>query len=329
MHARKTLTTGGIPALLVAVMLALALALTGCGETAEPVDVTEAPSEASDPSAQDTAQAFPVTVTDDAGREVTVESEPVRIVSLAPANTEIVAELDGGTDRLVGVTTFDDYPPEVASIDKVGDFITPNLEAIAAAEPDLILATTGVQGDVLAQLEGLGAPVIAVDPQNLDQLYASILVVGDAIGRRSTADELVHDMRAGIEYVSETVSQEDATRCFIEIAQDPLFTAGDGTLLNDLIVAAGGINVVSESGYVGYSLEQLIIDDPDVYLATLGSMSDPAQLEQRAGYEQLSAVKSGRVAVLEDNLVSRPGPRVVQGVGQIAIALHPDLFDDF
>jgi len=305
-------------------VLVMALVLPGCaGNGGQSEDTGEQPAQSDETTAA--AAVFPVTVTDDAGRDVTIESEPQHIVSLAPANTEIVAELDA-LDRLVGVTTYDDYPPEVTELEKVGDFITPNLEVIASLEPDLILATTGVQGDVLAQLEQLGAPVLAVDPQALEQLYASIETVGAAVGEPERADEVVADMRSGIDFIAQTVGVEPATPCFIEIAQDPLFTAGTGTLLDDLITAAGGRNVVSQEGYVGYSLEQLLQDDPSVYLATKGSMSDPSQLESRAGYDALSAVKAGRVAVLDDNLVSRPGPRVVQGVGQIAVALHPDLF---
>ena len=299
-------------------MALIALPLAGCAQ-----QPAEQPAEA--PVSQPAA-AFPVTVTDDAGREVTVDAEPQRIVSLAPANTEIVAEL-GLLDRLVGVTTYCDYPPEVADIDKVGDFVTPNLEAITAADPDVVLATSGVQADVIEQLEAIGAVVVAVDPQTLDQLYASIDMVGDVLGRPQEAEAAVADIRTGIATISEAVSAEEPAACFVEIAQDPLFTVGSGTLLDDLITAAGGENVVTEPGYVAYSLEQLLADDPAVYLATLGSMSDPAALESRPGYEALSAVQEGRVHVLEDNLASRPGPRVAEGVGQIAVALHPDLFE--
>ena len=115
-------------------------------------------------------------------------------------------------------------------------------------------------------------------------------------------------------------------RCFVEIAQEPLYTAGTGTLVNDLIEQAGGENVVTQKGYVGYSVEQLLIDNPEVYLATKGSMSDPKLLDSRPGYSKLSAVKNGRVVLLDDNLVSRPGPRVVEGIRQIAEALNPGAF---
>ncbi len=316
---RRTTITALLAVLLVAL---LALPLAGCtGAQDEVTSEPQAPA-----SAWAEAALYPVTLTDDAGREVTIESQPQRIVSLAPANTEIVAEL-GLLDRLVGVTTYCDYPPEVADIEKVGDFVGPNMEAVTAVEPDIVLATTGVQADVIEQLEGIGAVVIAVDPQTLDALYGSIEMLGDALGAPDAAAETVDEMRTGIASISAMVAEEDAVPCFIEIAQDPLFTVGSGTLLDDLITAAGGTNVVTESGYVGYSLEQLLQDDPDAYLATLGSMSDPADLEGRPGYEALSAVKNGRVYVLEDNLVSRPGPRIAEGVGQIAVALHPDLFE--
>lgn len=277
-----------------------------------------------DDAAKPAGAAFPVTVTDDAGRSVTVKAAPERIVSLAPANTEILYGL-GLLGKVVGVTTYDDYPPEVSLIEKVGDFVTPNLEAITAAQPDIIFVTTGVQADVIAKLEKTGAAVIAVDPQSLEALYASIEMVGKATGTSDKAAGVVSGMKDELASIQDALDVAPV-RCFVEIAQEPLFTAGAGTLVNDLIDQAGGENVVTEEGYVAYSVEQLLTDDPEVYLAMKGSMSDPASLKDRAGYDKLSSVKNGRVAVLDDNLVSRPGPRVIEGIRQIAEALHPDAF---
>jgi iron complex transport system substrate-binding protein len=268
--------------------------------------------------------AFPVTLKDDAGRTVTIAKKPERIVSMAPANTEIVYAL-GALDRVVGVTTYDDYPPEVSSIAKVGDFMNPNLEAIAAAKPDLVLATGGVQADTVAKLEQTGAVVLAVDPQSLDGVYAAITMVGTAIGEPAKAKEVVQGMKDDLATIQSAI-EEAPVRCFIEIAQEPLYTAGPGTFINDLIEQAGGENVVTQKGYVAYSLEQLLKDDPEVYLATKGSMSDPADIEKRPGYSALTAVKAKKVFVLDDNLVSRPGPRCIEGIRQIAEALHPDAF---
>lgn len=301
-----------ITALLLAAALAIG-ALAGCAS--EP---------AAEPAAEAPGAAFPVTITDDAGREVTIAAKPERIVSLAPANTEIVAEL-GALDRLVGVTTYCDYPPEVADIEKVGDFVGPNLEAIAALDPDVVLLTTGVQAEAIAQLEALGASVVAIDPQSLDEVYAAIETVGAVIGETEAAAEMVSSMQLQVEDIGELV-EGAPVRCFLEIAQDPLFTAGAGTLLNDLIEHAGGENVVTEAGYVAYSVEQLVQTDPDVYLATMGSMSTPSDISGRPGLGEIAAVANGRVYLLDDNLVSRPGPRVAEGIRQIAEALHPEAF---
>lgn len=314
-------TKRGTARLLAAIVLSIVLlvALTGCGAARD--SAQQQPEEP-----PEVGVTFPITLEDDAGREVVIESEPRRIVSLAPSNTEIVYAL-GLIDRLVGVTTFCDYPVEVAGIDKIGDFIQPNIEAITAANPDLILMTTGVQADVVEQLEGTGAAVLAVDPKSLEDLFASILVVGQATATPDVAEELVTGMRAELEEISAAVADRERVRVFIEISQNPLFTVGAGTLINDLINAAGGENVVTQTGYVGYSPEQLVVDDPAAYLATKGSMSDPADLGQRQGFAGLSAVKNDRVYILEDNLVSRPGPRVIQGVRQIAENLHPVAFE--
>jgi iron complex transport system substrate-binding protein len=151
-------------------------------------------------------------------------------------------------------------------------------------------------------------------------------MVGEVTGESDAASALASEMREDIAELTEAVSAEETVTVFVEIAQDPLFTAGAGTLIDDLIVAAGGANVVSEPGYVAYSAEQVVSDDPDVYLATAGSMSDPASISSRPGFASLTAVEEDRVAILDDNLVSRPGPRVVLGIEQIAQALHPEVF---
>lgn len=311
-------TVRGTKAVLAAALaLSLALGAAGCASSK-----ASGPDDAAKPAEAPVA-AFPVTITDDASRTVTIEARPERVVSLAPANTEIVAAL-GGLDRLVGVTTYCDYPPAVKDLPKVGDFATPNVEAIIAADADVVFATGGVQADVIGQLEQAGATVVVIDPQRLDTLYDSIVDVGAVLGNSAEAEALVAGMKEDLAEIEEAVGTEQPATAFLEIAQNPLFTAGPGTLLDDLVTAAGGRNVVKGSGYVGYSVEQLLADDPSVYLATKGSMSNPAELEKRAGYGKLGAVKAGRVAVLDDNLVSRPGPRIVEGVRLIAEALHPE-----
>jgi iron complex transport system substrate-binding protein len=295
-------------AALVALALCLALA-AGCS----PAD-----SATTTPKPVSAAVDYPVTVTDDAGRSVTVAAEPQRIVSLAPANTEILFAL--------GVTSYDDYPAEVVDIEKVGDFAGPNIEAVAAANPDVVFVTTGVQGDIVTKLEELGATVIAIDPQTLNSVYENIEEVALVVNRVEEGERVVAEMQATVDEIVTSLEGVERATCFVEIAQNPLFTAGKGTLIDELITLAGGTNVVESEGWVPYSVEEVIKADPAVYLATLGSMSDPAELEKRPGFKDLSAVKGGRVHVLEDNLVSRPGPRIVEGLRVIASALHPQAF---
>lgn len=312
-----TPTTRRLRRALAVVAVVAALAVTGCSPETEP------PAQA--PEAQSAAVAYPVTITDDASRSVTVAAEPMRIVSLAPANTEILFAIGAG-DRVVGVTTYDDYPAQVADIDKMGDFAGPNVEAIAAADPDIVFVTTGVQGDMITKLEELGATVIAIDPLTLEGVYEDITEVALAVNRVEEGEKVIADMKADVEEVRARIGDTEPVTAFVEIAQNPLFTAGKGTLLDELITLAGGTNVVTEAGWVPYSSEQVIKADPQVYMATLGSMSDPAELEKRAGFKGLSAVKEGRVVILDDNLVSRPGPRIVEGLKLIATGLHPDVF---
>lgn len=277
-------------------------------------------------TADASAATFPVTVTDDASRTVTIPAKPARIVSLAPANTEILFASGVPTAAIVGVTTFDDYPAEVKSLPKVGDFMNPNIEAITAARPDVILATGGVQGDVIAKLEATGAKVVVVDPKTLPGLYSSIGLIGRVTGETGGSGRLIAEMKSEIAAVGAKIAFEEPTSAFMEVGWDPLYTAGRVTLIDDLLTAAGGANTVKQTGYVPYSVEQLLKDDPAVYLAVKGTQSTPGRVAERAGYDRLRAVRGGHVVVLDDNLITRPGPRVVLGIREMAEALHPDAF---
>ncbi len=301
--------------------LALAVAGTGC----------KAPAGAGSGGAQRQGATaagspeFPVTVTDDASRTVTIQAEPKRIVSLAPANTEIVFALGRG-ERLVGVTTWDTYPAEVKSIAKVGDFTNPNMEAIAGAKPDLVLVTGGIQAAVISQLEKIGATVLVIDPQTLDRVLERIRTVGHAVGAPDEAETVISKMEDDLARIRTKVMGLPKVTAFVEVGWNPLFTCGPGTLMDDMLTAAGGRNVVKQGGWVGYSAEQLVKDDPAVYLGTKSSIGDPEALEGRPGYGSLRAIRRGSIYPLDDDQVSRPGPRVVEGVRQMAIALHPDAF---
>lgn len=311
-QARFKVARAALAALL-ALSLAGAAMFSGCSAPARTTD--EATGQAS----------WPMTVTDDAGRDVEIPARPERIVSLAPANTEMLYALGLG-DSVVGVTTFCDYPAEAATVEQVGDFAGPNVEAVTAVDPDLVLVTAGVQADQVAALEQLGAVVLVVDPMTLPDVYRDIELIGRVAGARQAAVELVASIKADVQAVADAVEGRAPVTVFFEIGQDPLFTVGAGTLIDELVSLAGGVNVVGEEGYVAFSPEQVVSADPQAYLATHSSGSSADTIASRPGFDSLAAVEGGRVAVLDDNLVSRPGPRVAQGLRLIAEALHPEAF---
>ncbi len=268
---------------------------------------------------------------DDLGREVTLEEVPSRIVSVSPACTEILFALGLG-DKVVGVTEFCDYPEEALEKEKIGTFTTPNLEAIVALNPDLVLATGGVQAEVLGRMEELGLTVYAVNPTTFDETLATILEVGEITGATRRADEIVTDMNQRAVEVARRVSEMEARgkarpRVFFEIYyENNVWTVGKGSIISDLIRLAGGENIGDlESGdYYEFSVEALMSQNPQVYLVGSGSMFNPGDITSRPGWDRMDAVRDGRVYVIEENLLYRTGPRLIEGLEAVHAALYPE-----
>jgi iron complex transport system substrate-binding protein len=301
--------------LLIAVLALGAVALSACGSG----DDTAA---SSSPSA---AAAGPITVTDDSGAEVTLDQPATRIVSLAPANTEIAYAIGAG-DKMVAGTSYDDYPEEATSLPKVGDFANPNVEKIASYEPELVLAAGGIQNKLRSKLEDLGMTVYVVDPTTYDGTIATIQNVGKLAGADEGTAAVVDEMTAAKEEVQAQVSGLAAATTFLEIYSKPLMTAGAGTFIDDMITIAGGENIGAQagSGFPSFSTEVLVKDDPQVYIADSGSMSEPGEINKRAGFGDLTAVKDGKVYVIEDSIIARPGPRLAEGLRQLVTMIHPE-----
>jgi len=282
--------------------------------------------------------AFPLTVTDDAGRQVALDSPPRRIVSLAPSNTEIVCALDA-CDRLVGVTDFDDYPPEVAEVDDVVISAQVDVERVVAAEPDLVLAAGNEQtpSSVIEQLEGLDLTVAVLYPETLDEVYADIELVAALVDRRDAADEVTSRMRARADEVVAAVDGVERPRTLYEVfyAEGSTYTAGEGSFLASLLELAGADPVTGDAqGLI--AAEELVAADPELILLGSASydpsLSDPdvalETVAARPGWGDLAAVRGGRVVPYPDDIVTtRPGPRVVEGLEALARAIHPERFD--
>lgn len=269
---------------------------------------------------------YPMTVTDDLGREVTISGIPERIVSLVPANTEILFALGLG-DKVVGVTTYCDYPPKATQKEKVGGFTTVNIEQVVVLNPDLVLATGGVQETFVEQLEGLGITVVALDPDNLDGILHDIALVGDITGVKDAANTLTENLRQGIESITSIVENVGKLKVFYVVWDDPLMTCGQGTFQDALITLAGGTNLGAAAigEWPTYSLEMLVAEDPDVIVISLSGRSAESMVTP-SGWNNLTAVQSGRVYEIDDKIAGRPGPRIVDALENMAKYIHPELF---
>ena len=297
-----------------AVLVLAAVALAACGG-------------ASGSSGASSPTAGPLTATDDSGHQVTLTAPAARVVSLAPANTEIAFAIGAGA-KLVAGTSYDDYPAAAKALPKIGDFQSPSVEKIVSFQPDLVLAAGGIQAGLRTKLENLGIKVFVVDPSTLDGVYTDLTGLGRLMGVSAQATKVVADMKLRAGAVEQRVAGLTSPAVFVEIYSKPLMTAGKSTFIDDLVGLAGGTNIGSAagSGYPAFSSEVLFKDNPDVYIATTGSMANPTQIAKRSGYDGLKAVKDGRVYVIEDNLLVRPGPRLVDGLEQLARAIHPEVF---
>ena len=320
----------------------LLLLVLACG-CAAPATDSSAPPAGSSPPAESAGTsveqaAYPVTVTDDAGRELELAGEPQRIVSLAPSNTEIVCALDA-CDLLVGVTDFDDFPPSVAEVDKVVVNATVDVELVVAAEPDLVLAAGNelTPSAVIEQLDGLGLPVLVLYPETLEEVYADIELIASALDRIDEADVLVADMEERVADVVAAVEDADAPLTLYEVfhSEGTTYTAGEGSFLASMITLAGAEPLTGDAQGV-ITAEELVAADPQLIL--LGAASyDPSLGEPEAaldtvaarpGWAELTAVREGAVAPYFDDIVTtRPGPRIVEGLEALARAIHPDRFE--
>ncbi|MEE8470854.1 MAG: ABC transporter substrate-binding protein [Dehalococcoidia bacterium] len=278
------------------------------------------------------AQPAPGAVVDNQGREIHLQSIPVRIVSHVPSITETLFALGLG-DRVVGVSDHGDFPEEAANKPKVGGYFTPSIEKIVALNPDLVL-TDGHPADI-AQLDGLGIPYIVLEPEDIDELLSNIELLGAITGSEKSASELRSDMEEHIDAVVSMVKDAPRPRVFYILdATDPTkpWTAGPGSFVDDLLSLAGGENVAGEAQgpWIQFSLEELVASDPEIIL--VDSMHGTAvmsleQMKEHDAWREITAVKEDRIGLIDGDLVNRHGPRIVQGLEEMARIIHPELFN--
>jgi len=326
------------------------LLLSACGSSAAPTAIaptvvapaailsTTAPA-AIAPTAAPTeappAAAAGVTLTDMAGRSVTIAAPPQRIISIAPSNTEILFALDLAP-RIVAVDDFSDFPAAAKSLPKIGGANAKyNIEQIVALKPDLILTAGLTPPEVVKQLEDLKLTVVVLGtPQTtLDSIFSDITLAGRITGQTDQAARVTGAMQTRLDALKATLATaKSKPRVYWELdGTDPSkpFSVGPGNFVNDLIALAGGSNIfqTASSAFPQVSAEQIVSANPEVIILSDAAYGISAEsVGQRPGWQSIAAVKQQRVAPIDDNLVSRPGPRIVDGLAATAKIIHPELF---
>ena len=281
--------------------------------------------------APETTETDTITVTDHYGRIVTVKKYPQRIISLSPANTEILFSLGLG-ERIVGVSDYSDYPEEAKTKTNVGAYDTPNIEQIIALEPDLVIATEEHQTE-LEQLESKGLTVVAINPKTVAEVLSTITLVGQITGQDDEAAALTGSLQERIDTITArtaTLTDEQKPRVFVVIWHDPIWTVGADTFHDELIRMAGGMNIAGGlSGYTDISLETVVAENPQVIIAGVG-MGDGATLSLDAMKtdERLAntdARINNMVYGANMDIVSRPGPRLADALEEFFKLIHPEM----
>lgn len=275
---------------------------------------------------------YPLTIVDDSGQEVTIESRPERVICFAPSNTEILFSIGAG-DRVVGVDDYSNWPEEeVAGLPSVGGPMNPSFEIIASLEPEVFFTIEGME-EMGEQLSELGVTVVVFQPGDFEGIYRDIELAGQIMDVPDGAAEVISQMRGEVARIEETLaglSEDDRVTVFYEVwGPEPLMTTGPGTFIDYMIRVSGGVNIAGDvtGEWVEFSAEELIERDPDVILTTLRDTILELEGGKRPGWESISAVRNGRYYQIDPDILTRPSPRIVEGLQVMARLLHPGRFE--
>jgi len=280
---------------------------------------------------------------DDHGYTTSLAAYPNTIISLAPSNTEILFAL-GLDNKVVAVTDYCNYPYNftewraAGNMTSVGTFSAPNMEVIASLNPDLILATAGVQGETVDTMRSLGYNVLVLDPTNITGVFKDIELVGKATGKNAEATALVNSLSARIDAVVNKVADAPTKpKVYYEVWYDPtsLWSAGSKAWQNEVIEKAGGTNIFADQqlGYFQSSAEAVVDRNPDVIVLPAEGMGSGEPfwvsleaVKARPAWDSISAVQNDRLYMVDSDTIARAGPRVADAIEQLAAFIHPELF---
>jgi iron complex transport system substrate-binding protein len=317
------------------VLLLSILMMIGCGTQEQTTQDKEGAT--SNDKTEEVAQnneGFPVTITDDANREVTIKEKPETIVSIQTSNTEIAFALGLG-DKIIGVSDYDNYPKEALEKQKVGGQDI-NSELVLSLLPDMALVTDyhyKTHPDVLKKFEEAGIDVIVVgSATSFEDVYSNIEMIGEATGSKTEAEEIVTDMKERLQAIKDkaAASVTDKKKVWVEVAPAPdIFTTGQNTFMHEMLESIQAINAAEKQvGWVKMTEEEIVQLNPDVIITTYGYyVEDPkAEVLAREGWAEVPAVKNGNVFDVDSDTVTRPGPRLIEGVEMLAELIYPETF---
>ena len=329
------------------ILITLALILSACAPTVTPTEPTPTepeiveqvqpeptliPTEEPEPEPEFIPQEF----TDSLDREIVVDTPPLRIVSLAPSVTESLFAIGAG-DLVVGRTEYCDFPAEVETLPTIGGFASSSIsvETIIDLEPDLVIGGSTYQAEIIEALESAGINAFIIQPASVEGIFDSLQLLGMVTDRQEGAEILVADMQSRIDAVAEVVStipEEERLTVFFEVWHEPLMTTTLQTFLGELIQIAGGINIFAdiEEDYPAVSAEQILEANPDVILgpSSHGDQLTVEVISSREGWGDLTSVQNEAIYLIEGNIISRSGPRIVDALEAIADVLYPDYFGE-
>ena len=270
-----------------------------------------------------------VRVTDDLGQVIALKEPAQRIISLYGAYSEILFAIGAG-DRLVARTSSDKFPPSILEKPSVGTHLRPNMELVLGLQPDLIIDAVGMKHghEVIRQIQQKGLTVAVFQPRSFAELFSVIDRLGILTGEEPKAQALVNGQSSRLQQIDLRLAQNrDRPKVFFEVRYPNLLGAGQGSIVNDVILKAGGVNCLpNEKKLVRINIETLIDYDPDVYVVQKGPMNrNPGSPESRPNFQVLKAVQQGRVFFVDEYVFSRPGPRSVEAVEKLAAYLHPEI----
>ena len=308
------------------IYMCVILLVIGCGKQTEKPNLT-IPKNTVD-------NVFPMTLTDQMGREVVIEKIPERIVSLAPNNTEILFALNL-EDKIVGVTTFCDYPLGVENKEKIGDYEEPNIEKILSLNPDLVFAND-IHQKSIEELEKLNIVSVVLDSKNINEVFDSIELAGKATGQDDEALALTNDLKERMKKIEDKTANlkaDERPKVYYELWPSPIMTCGPGTFVNDIILKAGGQNIAFDAklAYPQYSQEVILAKNPDIIIFShhgSGSYNITGdEILSRQGWSNVNAVKNKKVYYIDENIVQRATPRLIDGLEQFFKIIHPEFFE--